>query len=318
MGNRVLRVIICCITMLAITWPLNSIAEEAVTTQKEKKTDQKADVKKKQDMSNWWTRNPLSFDPMPEDLLWHLEATYQWDRATGNWTSDNHLLNSQLSLRYNRFTNHIRYSFDKRDVGKPTAPPNSELNTDLRNSTKHEIHEDFRYALTKRIYLAPGMFLLKDDYSYIDERWTYYAGAGADLITHPLFRLSLFGAYGYETKRYIDEYHETYLMVEEWGVADRIKDYDPGTEERDVLYFDQAIRLFPYYNVMVTQNLIYVIDASDADIYRWTFKIGVDFKIMEHLFVNIEYKEEYDNNANQLLGVRKRDQTNGIGIKVEF
>ncbi|MBF0303702.1 MAG: DUF481 domain-containing protein [Desulfamplus sp.] len=318
MGNRLLRVMIVWIAMLVISLPLNSFAEESANAKSEEQKEQKVEVKKEQDMSNWWTRNPLTFDPMPEKFLWHFESTYQYDRSTGNWTTDNHLLNSQLSLRYNRFTNHIRYNFDKRNVAKPTAPPNSDENTDLRKSTMHEIHEDFRYAITKRLYAAPGVFYFQDDYSYIDERWTYYLGLGADLITHPLFKLSVFGAYGYETLRYIDEYHETYNIVKDWGIDESIKGYDPGTEEGDVAYLTETIRLFPYYGIMVTQELIYVADVSDTDIYRWTFKIGVDFKIMEHLFVSTEYKEEYDNDANELLGVRKRDQTTGIGIKVVF
>lgn len=327
MDRRVLRITIIWIAMLVISLPFNSIAQEAEKTNDKQQNEQKADVKKKQDMTNWWTRNPLTFDPMPTDLLWHFETTYQYDRSTGNWTTDNHVLNSQLSLRYNRFTNHIRYTFDKRNVAKPTEPPNSEQNTDLRDSTQHEIHEDFRYAITKRIYAAPGVFYLEDDYAYIDERWTYYAGLGADLITLPLFKLSVFGAYGYETQRYIDDYHQTAQIVQEWAntnspQADELKnvmkDYDPGTEEGDVVYLTETIRLFPYYGVMVTQELIYVADVSDTDIYRWTFKIGVDFKVMEHLFVSVEYKEEYDNDANQLLGIRKRDQTQGIGLKVVF
>ncbi len=320
MDSKVLRGIIgwLMVLVLAIACPINSTAEEVATTKGEQQAEKKPEGKKEQDLSNWWIRNPLTFDPMPTDLLWHFESTYQYDRSTGNWTTDNHTLNSQLSLRYHRFTNHVRYTFDKRNVAKPTPPPDSYKNTDLRKSTKHEIHEDFRYAITKRIYAAPGMFYLEDDYSYIDERWTYYAGLGADVITHPLFKLSVFGAYGYETQRYIDEYHETYNLVKDWGIADSIKGYDPGTEEGDVVYLTEAIRLFPYYGVMVTQELIYVADVSNTDIYRWTFKIGVDFKVMEHLFVSVEYKEEYDNDANQLLGIRKRDQTQGIGLKVVF
>jgi len=310
-------VMILWITILVMAWPLSGNAKEAAT-EKKSEVKQKAEVKKKQDMSNWWTKNPLTFDPMPEELLWHLESTYQFDRSTGNWTSDNHMLTSQLSLRYNLFTNHIRYTFDKRNVAKPSPPPDSEKDTLLRKSTKHEIHEDFRFALTKRIYLAPGMFYLKDDYAYIDERCTYYAGVGADLITHPLFRLSMFGAYGYETQQYIDEYHETYLMVKEWGAADQIERYDPGTEEADVIYINQAIRLFPYYDVMVTQECIYIVNVSETDLYRLTFRVGVDFKIRENLFVTLEFKDEFDNGANQLLGIRKRDQTQGIGIKVSF
>ncbi|MBF0231363.1 MAG: DUF481 domain-containing protein, partial [Desulfamplus sp.] len=172
-------------------------------------------------------------------------------------------------------------------------------------------------------YLAPGMFYFEDDYAYIDERWTYYLGIGGDVYSFKfddteIFKLSMFGAYGYETKKYIDEYHETYLLVQEWRIANTIGNYHPDTEKYDIFYFNESIKLLPYYGVMVTQDLIYVVDASDSDIYRWVFSVGVDFKIMENLFVSLSYKEEYDNNANQLLGIRKRDQTNGVGIKVVF
>ncbi|MBF0240947.1 MAG: DUF481 domain-containing protein [Desulfamplus sp.] len=320
MNYRLLRAVIVFIAMLFIAYPLSTtIAQEKKSSEQEKKTEDG----KKQDLVNWWTRNPLTFDPMPEDLLWHFEANYQYDRGTGNWTTDNHLLDSLLSLRYHRFTNNLRYNFDKRNVAKPTPPPNSEKNTSLRKSTKHEIHEDFRYAITKRMYAAPGIMYLEDDYSYIDERYTYYAGIGGDLYSFKfsnmeVFKLSMFGAYGYETKRYIDDYHETYAIVKDWGIADNIKNYDPGTEEGDLFYLNQRILLFPYYGIMVTQEFDYFVDTGDSDKYRWTFSVGLDFKVMEHLFVSLSYKEDYDNNANQLLGIRKRDQTQGIGIKVVF
>ncbi|MBF0573055.1 MAG: DUF481 domain-containing protein [Desulfamplus sp.] len=321
MWNKVFRVVIWGIITICIALPINSFSQE--TKKEENKTQQKVEKKKEQDLSNWWTRNPLTFDPIPEDLLWHVEATYQWDRTTGNWTSDNHALGSLISLRYNRFTNNLRGNFEKKNVAKPKAPPFSEQNTNLRDSTKYDVHEDFRYALTKKSYLAPGVFYFEDDYSYIDERWTYYLGIGGDVYSFKfddteIFKLSMFGAYGYETKKYIDEYHETYLLVKEWGIADTIHNYDPNTEKYDVLYFNESIKLLPYYGVMVTQDLIYVVDAGDSDLYRWTFSVGVDFKIMENLFVSLSYKEEYDNNANQLLGIRPRDQTYGTGIKVVF
>ncbi|MBF0202443.1 MAG: DUF481 domain-containing protein, partial [Desulfamplus sp.] len=267
MGKALLRRAVFWMTiMVFVCWVPGTFAQDKPADDNEQTQGQE---KKEQDLSNWWTRNPLTFDPMPANLLKHFELTYQWDRSTGNWTSDNHMLNSQLSLRYKRFTNNLRYTFDKRSVAKPMRPPNADKNVSLRKSTKNEIHEDLRYAITKRIYAAPGMFYLEDDYAYIDERYTYYLGAGAEVIQHPLFKLSLFGAYGYETLSYIDDYHETYLLIQDWGKTNEISHYDPGTEEYDVFYLNQMIRMFPYYGVMVTQSSTYVVNASDTDIYRW-------------------------------------------------
>lgn len=312
---------------LFFCWQTATFASDQTTPKNEN------EVKKTEAFPRWWTRNPFSYDEMPDKLLWHLETTYQWNRSTGNWTSDNHNLNTLFSLRYDRYTNHVRYQFDKRNVAKPQDPPDSDEDKLLRKSTMHEFHEDFRIALNKTYYLAPGVIYFEDDYEYIDARYTYYLGAGAQFIPHPIARLSLFGAYGYETLSYIDDYHEVFLLANEWKYDENFLDengintsltpsilenYDPGTDEYSVAFLKETIRLFPHQNVMVTQEGVYVLNLDDSDRYRWEFKLGVDFKVMEHLFVALELTEKYNNDANQLIGVRKHDQTRSIGLKIVF
>ncbi len=312
--KRVLKCIFC----LWVAFLMMANAPPASVAQEESGQAAKGEVEKKRDLGEWWHRNPLTYNPVPEEFLYHFEATYSWDRVTGNFTSDKHDLGTLLSLRKKIFTYNLRYAFDKRNVAKPKDPPNQEENRDLRTSTKHEIHNDFRIALTKRLYGAAGSFWLEDDYIKIDKRLTYYGGMGANLLNHPRLKLDVFGAYGYEEKDRTSDYHDIYLMVKDWGLEGSIKNYEPGTQSYSLIYLAQSARAYLTRSLALNQSVTYFVDPDENDRYRWKFNIGLDIKLTKHILASISYEEEYDNDADSLLGVLKRDATKGVGIKISF
>ncbi len=270
------------------------------------------------DLGEWWLRNPLTYKPVPEQFLYHLEADYSWTRNTGNQTDDSHSLSALLTLRKKIFTYNLRYTFDKQNSAKRGNPPKQDMNVTLRKSTKHEIHNDFRVALTEHLFFSPGIFWLEDDYSQIKDRYTYYAGFGYALVPHPRLRVNVFGAYAYEELDYIDDYHEVYKLLEDWEKEASAPDYDPGTKRSKLIYLYEDVRFYLTRSVALNHSMKYFRDTDDSDKYRWNFSVGADIKITEHILATFNYNEDYDNAPESIMGLRKRDTSIGAGVKLSF
>ncbi|OQX28205.1 MAG: hypothetical protein BWK80_01310 [Desulfobacteraceae bacterium IS3] len=315
--KKVVKYVFCLwVVSLLINAPLPVFAEEA--SDQTAKAQPEGDAgKEKKDLGEWWNRNPLTYTPVPDEFLYHLEATYDWSRQTGNFTNDKHDLSALLTLRKNIFTYNARYSLDKRNASRPYSPPYQDDNKTLRKSTKHEIHNDFRLALTDRLIASVGMFWLKDDYIKIENRYTYYGGLGYTVFKHPRLKIDVFGAYGYEEMDHTDEYHENYLKMQDWGETDDVK-YDSGTVVSSLIYLHENARAYVLPGVALNQSIDYYRDIDDSDIYRWKFNVGLDIMIMEHIFASLTYKEEYDNSPESIMGIRKRDTSIGAGVKISF
>jgi len=318
--KRVVKCVFCLwVTFLLINAPLTASAQQESDKASGAGNALAAEAgKEKKDLGEWWLRNPLTYDPVPEEFLYHIEATYDWSRQTGNFTNDKHDLSALLTLRKKIFTYNLRYAFDKRNASKPYSPPYQDDNKDLRKSTKHEVHNDFRMALTNRMIAGLGMFWLKDDYIKIQNRYTYYGGLGYTVFKHPRAKIDVFGALGYEELDHTDEYHEGFLKMQDWGETSDVEFYDRGTVVSSLIYLHEQARAYLLPGVALNQSVDYYRDIDDSDIYRWKFNVGLDIMIMEHIFASLSYKEEYDNAPESVLGIRKRDTSIGAGVKISF
>ncbi len=312
--KRVVKCVFCLwVISLLINAPLAAFAE-----QESAQASVEGDAEKqKKDLGEWWNRNPLTYSPVPDEFLYHLEATYDWSRQTGNFTNDKHDLSALLTLRKNIFTYNVRYALDKRNASRPYPPPYQDDNKDLRKSTRHEIHNDFRMALTDRIIASVGMFWLKDDYIKIENRSTYYGGLGYTVFRHPRLKIDIFGAYAYEEQDHTDEYHEDYLKMQDWGQTAGAN-YDSGTEMYSLLYLYQSARCYVTRSLVLNESIHYFLNPDDSDKYRWKFNVSADIKIIEHIFATLSYDETYDNSPESIMGIRKRDSSIGAGVKISF
>lgn len=316
--KRVVKCVFClwAVFLLINVQPAAFAAEEASDQASQAQPEGDAG-KQKKDLGEWWLRNPLTYDPVPDEFLYHLEATYDWSRQTGNFTNDKHDLSALLTLRKNIFTYNIRYSLDKRNASRPYPPPYQDDNKDLRKSTRHLTHNDFRVALTDRIILGLGTFWLKDDYIKIQNRYTYYGGLGYTVFNHPRLKIDVFGAYGYEELDHTDEYHENYLKMQDWGETEGIR-YDRGTEMYSLIYLFQSARCYVTRSLVLNESINYFVNPDDSEQYRWKFNVSADIKIIEHIFASLSYEEQYDNTPEAIMGIRKRDTAIGAGIKISF
>jgi len=276
-------------------------------------------------LGKWWLRNALTYDPMPSELLYHLETSYSFSRMTGNMTVDKHIIKTWLITRYNRFTSYLNYNFDKRNSGRAADYPEGnkmvEENFEIRNSTKHLITEELRCAILKQLFAAVGFIYEEDDFVSLDKRITGYLGFGARPIQNDHFTLKFFAALGHEEKDYTKDYHELYQELALYFTKEELKiylpDYDTDTIKSDIFYCDLSFNWSITDNIAINEVFITFIDTDDSDKYRWTLDLGLEYQFTEHFSLMLNYNECFDKAMNPLMG-RKRDISKDICIKVVF
>ena len=284
------------------------------------KTDTKAASKPK-GLGKWWFRSALSYDPLPSQILNHLELSYNFSRMTGNMTVDKHVIKTLIVTRYHRFTNYLNYTFDKRNSARAYDYPDGneiiETNFEIRDSTKHLVTEELRFAILKQLFTAVGFIYEEDNFVSIDKRITAYLGFGARPIQTDRFMLKFFAALGHEEKDYTKEYHEfaSYFTEEERNVL--LPDYETNTVKSDIFYCDQNFNWTITDDISFREQLMTFIDTDDSDKYRWTLDLGLEYQFTKHLSLMMNYNEAFDKAMNPLMG-RKRDISKNVFVKIVF
>ncbi|MDM8548442.1 DUF481 domain-containing protein [Desulfobacterales bacterium HSG2] len=313
-----------CVIIVVPAWAQTSDQSAPTETNDSESETQK---KKDQDLGRWWKRSPLSYDPIPSQFLYHFEASYFYSQSEGNFNKDNHLINTGITLRKQRFTNILSYSFDKRNSSRPISTSVTvnedgsvsigEATLDLRYSKSHNLSNHLLYALTKRFYLGAGIEWVRDDLQDIENRYIYFFGPGCRVINTSEFSLTLFGAYGYEELEYTDAYNDLMGgLALKYNVLDEL---DTGVSRSDNAYFAMNTRWQATDSLEFFQDAGIVINLEKQEnryIWRWELSIGANYKIYKYLYLTAKFEEEY--NKDPAIGVRKRDQATNIGIKLVF
>jgi|GEM_PF-1957706 len=288
----------------------------------EKKVPAAADSEPK-DLGKWWLRGAMTYDPMPSGILNRLELSYTYKRKTGNLTMDNSMLKAALATRYKRFTSYLNYTFDKRNVGKPNDdydPATNqwvEQNSDIRDSTRHLLTEELRFALSKRFYTAAGFMYEEDDYVKLDRRLTGYLGVGGKALQTDRITLKLFAAVGHEEKDYTEQYHELAGGISEAILRIVAPSYDPDTVKSDMVYLAQNFDWHITKNLSLREKLTCFMDLEESDDYRWTLDLGLALQLTKYMSLTFDYKESMDNTRDPVMG-RKRDISMGPGVRIHF
>jgi hypothetical protein len=309
----------CAIIVLILALSLSSYAqsEEIDETIQPKKASR--------DLGRWWMKNPLMYDPMPEEFLHHVEIQYSYSQSQGNFTRDNHTVTAFLVSRKGRFTNLLNYNFDKRHASRVDDLPGvnadgtfylDESNKELRNSVSHTLDNMLTFALTKSLFAGAGIEWTKDDYSSIDSRLLYYTGLVYNIYQSPRGLLQVFGGYGYEELEYTEEYYDRGWIGKSIGIIDYFED---GVITSDKYRIGQTFSWGITPSLFFNESFDFIGNIkkkNDRSIFRWTLNFGFDYKIAEHVFLNAGYMEAYDKAPD--IGVRKRDQSTTVGIKIVF
>jgi putative salt-induced outer membrane protein YdiY len=282
----------------------------AALTEEEKS----ASKPEKTDLGKWWEKNSLTYNPLPEPWLFHVEGTLSYKHKTGNVDSNRYDGSASLMVRKLRLTNTLNYIIDKEKTEQAAQPgdPPSITDTDYRS-----FQEILRYDLLPRLYTETGYIYEEDKANYISDRDNYYAGLGYTLIDTPKHTLDLLAAGGYVKEKY-PELVQTAMDMERsstsagyvretyrWHITDRL------TYKETFRIIQDATRSDVFNDDLAD---LYVIDRTYR--YRWFLVNEIYIDIIDHLAFMVGCKIEYD--SNPWPTVEKRDITIKSGIQFSF
>ncbi|MCP4352177.1 MAG: DUF481 domain-containing protein [Desulfobacterales bacterium] len=314
--------------------------DETSTAQQKPDTDAEpvAKPQKPKPPPMWWQMSPLSY-PTISDFLYHVEGIYKYSQAEGNVSNDNHVARVKLVLRKHRFSSYLTYLFVKKysltasdseypliltdsegDIPRdqdgnltrqPTGFRYHEYDTVTRDDTTQKFNGDFRFAITDRIYIAPGITWEENELNGINMRMRYYGGLGVRIIQRKNFLLQVFGAYAYEDVDYFDWMDDMAKGLDDVNIK---HDYKEGTS--DNIYISQYAKWQVSKDIALNETLKYISNINEGSRYRYTLDIELEYKIAPHVFITSSYNDTYDNAST--FYVRNRDSGIKFGLKVKF
>lgn len=286
------------VLVICLIFPLLSYAQEA---SEPAEGSAKAAVKPEdpaKQLGEWWTRNSLTYDPMPTQWLYHGEVKFGYNRATGNLTLESYDIDGLLAVRKERVTGQLHYGFQK-----------SAQSTVLGGDSKRRVENllpSLRYDLMSRVYTEIGGLWTKDDDRAIYDRRTYFFGFGYEMNTIPDYMLTVFLAIAHEDL----EYNELVTINGEY----------PGILRNTAYYGEQDFKWNIMENIAFNERFVLIGYISEGSNYRWTLNLGLEYALTPYLALRLDYEYNYFNFQPEILGqeLEKRDQKQGIMVKLSF
>lgn len=273
-------------------WP----AESAVA-----QSEPVGDSAQTMELSNWWLRNAASFDPVPEQFLFHAEADYTFNFQTGNVDGVTHQGKTSLYLRKGRATLSARglISTQRLSIARGTASISSE---------QYVAAPKLDYALTKAFGPELGFYWEQNSASFIDQRTLGYVGVDISPSTGSTVIVSVLPAFGY--------LHEQALLTGEtkWFWA-------PYFEENVTWKISDRVTLHHEGNVLMS--------IEESDDYRIGMANTLEFPISSIFSLTLNHVIKYNNSpiptqaaVSALTGgegkVYKTDNDLTVGVRIQY
>ncbi len=234
----------------------------------------------------WWTVGALEHDPMPPEILYHIQASYNFSKITGNLEMKTHGIDAAVTLRKNRFTNEFSYNVNDSETSQGGATI-----TTKDKSWGNILSID----LTPHLYIGGGAQWEHSDSRQIENEYVYLGGLGG-YVDIEKAKLKWLAAYGrMEEESMLDLGNVTWsnkLYVQEsieWPITETVS-------------FNQSFDIFQ--------------DLDESDIYDWTLNLSMNFQVFAPLSVNTSYEMKYDNHPAS--GVEDKDTTLTAGVTLTF
>lgn len=249
-------------------------------------------------LDSWWTKSSMSFDPIPEDWLFHLEGTLGYQRLSGNTDGKYYTASIELAIRKGKYTISNSYIYSKQDIdygGDTGSVDLTELDAGLM----------LRRDLQSWLYLMIGTGYEIDDSYYINGRNIAFAGAGIIYEPSDSITLEAIAAGGWQETEY--EYEDLLATESDtgWSTGGRCewKASSWLTLEGTGQFWDLDERIGD--------------DQERGSRYFYTIEATIP--INTYLSFTLQHKVEYENNwLVRLTGVDKKDTTQTIGIKLSI
>ena len=240
----------------------------------------------------WWMMRATKHDPMPAEILYHVEASYNLAKMTGNFENETHGASGRLVLRKNRVTPSLAYTLDKADM------------TLLDMRIKYKMQRavaDLNVDLPMRFLVSGGFMWNQDERVFVDSQGMYYIGCGNNILDSPKYQFKVNGGY-------------TRSKLESM--------FDAGTDETNRFYLMENAFVVLTSSISLMQSLWYHQALDSSDDYYWEFLVSLDCKITEHLslkpFYRVQYDDLYRPEMIRNMPREKQDVTVMISIQVSL
>lgn len=241
----------------------------------------------------WWLQS--SFADSVENLLFHASGQYSFTKSKGVVSGETHSGNISLIFRKSVFTNYAVYKIDKTSLSLKSS-------ISLNYATTAHYFTDFLdWDFSRVVFGQVGFIWERDDAMLIQNRYTYYAGIGSNVLLFEKLKIKSLLAGG--------RLNQDYIIP--------VDDLDVVKEPYTAIYF----RL--NYNYAITPDLSlsgqvhYFKNIEAKERYRYGINLHLSVALVRHINLIVGYNYKYDA-ENVLLGILPDNSMQNIGVEISL
>ncbi len=242
----------------------------------------------------WWTKSSRS-DSVQKKILVHASGKYSYTRMRGALSGEMHTGDISLAERKGYFTNFSSYGVDKMDLNLKMATPM------IFKSTSHYFTDYIDADLSKIVFGQAGFVWERDDLLLLQNRYSFYAGIGVNVLIFKKLKLKSMGAMGRVNQDYI-------IPVDNINVIKR-----PYT----AFYCKHNVTFAISNNVSFMGQFYYYTNIADKERYRYGTSMNLSIGIAKHVSLVVGYTYRYEREL-LLFGASPDNSTQNLGIEVSL
>ncbi len=241
-------------------------------------------------LGRWWAGRAKKQDPLPPQLLYHIDVSYSFKDVTGDDEVTSHKIRANLKLRKGLITSTTSFTLKDKEQSYGGMPSSK--------TDKKVFEESIFYEAFEKTDVFVGFQWKEDNKRHIKDRYICSLGLYHEFFTSP-FRLRAGAAYGYADISYStdDPVYNTDLAVFfsdlTWPITDRISFTGSG------LYFQYL---------------------KDTDFKFWGVTFKLDYKITDNISIFTSYQVDYEKDLmdQKYPDIKKKNTELGCGIKLSL
>jgi hypothetical protein len=241
----------------------------------------------------WWLQSSLA--DSVKNLLFHASGQYSFTKSKGVVSGETHSGNISLVFRKGVFTNFAVYTIDKMNLSLKSS-------ISLNYATTAHYFTDFLDVdFSKIVFAQLGFIWERDDAMLLQNRYTFYAGIGSNVLLYEKLKIKSLLAGGRLNQDYI-------IPVDDLDVVK-----EPYAAFYFRLNYDYAITP----NLSLAGQIYYFRNIETKERYRYGVDLHLSIAFVKHINLIIGYNYKYDA-ENVLLGILPDNSMQNIGIEVSL
>lgn len=219
-------------------------------------------------LAHWWVRNAASFNPMPEQWLFHAEADYSFTLQSGNTEGQTHSGRGQIFLRKKRTTFSVQGGIQSQKLSLAKGVMEVE-------QQRYRVSPTVDYDFTPALGAQAGFFWEHDDAAFIETREIAYLGLKTVPYSSRRLTITLLPAFGYQ--------HEQAILT---------------NEERSFWtpYIEETITWSPIEQLRIHHEGNVLFSVKDPETYRWRMANALEIPVTSFFSVMFNHEIRYNSN----------------------